>query len=134
MVRKIVQENFYGQNYDFHIFLKNITLDLQAMLKGCNNSRYYTGSRLGLPQITSTPFSILLAQFAIFYSSSVRCREVSQQCTTESFSELGNMIKTKIRGKLLKTFLLSSHNLLTIECRLPFCAYYKKPHNGVIVK
>ena len=24
----------------------------------------------------------------------------------------------KIRGKLLRTFLLSSHNLLTIECRL----------------
>ena len=90
----------------------------------------YTGSILGLP-----PFSIFLVQFAIFYSSSVRCREVSQQCTTESFSVLGNIlrkIKTKIRGKLLRTFLLSSHNLQTIECRLPFCAYYKQPNNGVL--
>ena len=33
----------------------------------------YSGSWLGFPQISSTPFSILLVQFAIFYSSSVRC-------------------------------------------------------------
>ena len=95
----------------------------------------YTYSRLRLPQISSTPFSILLVKFAIFYST-VSCREISQQCITESFSELGNILRkitTKIRGKLLRTFLLSSHNLLTIECRLPFCAYYKKLHNGVII-
>ena len=40
------------------------------------------------------------------YSISVRCREVSWR-TTESFSELGNILrktKTKIRGNLLRTF------------------------------
>ena len=91
-----------------------------------------------LPQISSTRFSILLVQFEIFYSSSVSCREISQQCITESFSELGNILirehfeEDQNKRKIAKNISQSHH--ITIEFRLPFCAYYKKPNNGVIVK
>ena len=66
--------------------------------------------------------------FQYFFSSLQYFIQDNATCSTESFSALGNIlkkIKNKIRRKLLKTFLISSHNLLTIELKCLFVPLQK---------